>query len=771
MGDRARAPTDLAGQTVVCGSLAQGAVTGAAGSARVARDADSNQLQLHEKISFVADFFRCLIQRGLHAEVLAPPGLKVYPSPDCHFRARARIGVVGAASEDQCRGQTVMSGAEGKGLFRLVWDAASQSFVVIDNFGLDTLAEPIAAALHVLASLLGKERFSQLRRGLAEVAFQTTLTHAPRQLLTCLIYAGKPDQHKTFDGPLAELRSALEDALALAFAPLQVIAIAKGKKWQWCVPEARDFVHEVLVVDGQALHYRQPFGHFSNPNPHVAAATGQWLRDVAAALLATTDGITRDLLELYCGSGCHTVNLAPLFRRVLAVEVSEKLVQAARYNVASNSLHNVTVLHARSERVCQELVQDRCFELPGTDGAPPERFVFGCVVVDPPRAGLSDCTARAVSNYDHILYVSCNPESMRRDIGALLETHDVCDMALLDHFPYTKHVETAAYLRRRGVHACKNPSCVSPARAVHDDPISATRGLVDMNFQGFGEDEEGLEEGSDPKDHSSQQMGLSNDLLSGVPPQWCRRYVDDDSPGMAVATGTPIAYSIESIGTIRTCFDTKFGIPRQPGLIEETWGIIEFHKPYAQPEMVRGLDGFSHLWLTFVFHDCPTGQWRPTVAPPRLGGRARVGVWATRSTHRPNSLGLSVVRLDRIELEPVVRILVRGADLLDGTPLVDIKPYIKFADSRPDARSGYIDEVPWPTLKVDFSERAVAEFETHAPQKGLTKGIITNVIGLDPRPAYQRDVREKKYDVMLCGLHIRFTVVQDRALIYAITLD
>ena len=159
---------------------------------------------------------------------------------------------------------------------------------------------------------------------------------------------------------------------------------------------------------------------------------------------------------------------------------------------------------------------------------------------------------------------------------------------------------------------------------------------------------------------------------------------------------TPIAY-------IRTEFSEKFGIPRQSGLAGRLQGKIVFEPEYRNPEAVRGLDGFSHLWLIWEFSANRGGrQWQPTVRPPRLGGNQHMGVFATRSPFRPNPLGLSCVELDEVQFEgpdgPVI--LVRGADLMDGTPIYDIKPYIRYADSHPDAVCGYVDTLPERRLKV-----------------------------------------------------------------------
>ena len=145
-------------------------------------------------------------------------------------------------------------------------------------------------------------------------------------------------------------------------------------------------------------------------------------------------------------------------------------------------------------------------------------------------------------------------------------------------------------------------------------------------------------------------------------------------------------YSLDVIGVIHSCYREKFGIPRQPGLVSEQTATLELLPPQNRPEAVKRLEGFSHIWVSFIFHSVPLGKWPPTVRPPRLGGNERVGVFASRSTHRPNPLGLSVVKLARIEVsEAGVKLHLIGADLLDGTPVVDIKPYIPGYDSAENA--------------------------------------------------------------------------------------
>ena len=214
---------------------------------------------------------------------------------------------------------------------------------------------------------------------------------------------------------------------------------------------------------------------------------------------------------------------------------------------------------------------------------------------------------------------------------------------------------------------------------------------------------------------------------------------------------TPIAY-------IRTEFSEKFGIPRQSGLAGGLRGKIVFEKQFRDPEAIRGLDGFSHLWLIWEFSANRGGRdWQPTVRPPRLGGNQSMGVFATRSPFRPNPLGLSCVEVERIELEssegPVI--YVKGADLMDGTPIYDIKPYIKYADARPDAVCGYVDTLDERKLQVHIPseiEAALGNLETLE--------VLREVLALDPRPSYHNDP-EREYGMAFAGYNVKFRVVEE----------
>lgn len=191
------------------------------------------------------------------------------------------------------------------------------------------------------------------------------------------------------------------------------------------------------------------------------------------------------------------------------------------------------------------------------------------------------------------------------------------------------------------------------------------------------------------------------------------------------------------IGLIRSCFGEKFGIPRQAGLAPAARATLALSPAYAMPEAVRGLEEFSHLWLIFVFHGIPAKQWQPTVRPPRLGGHQRIGVFATRSPFRPNPIGLSAVRLERIAIDRGRATLhLSGVDLLDGTPVLDIKPYLPYADSLPDAVGGFASQAPDAGLTVEFSPEAEAVCAVWP--SGELRALIVQVLSHDPRPAYER---------------------------------
>ena len=212
---------------------------------------------------------------------------------------------------------------------------------------------------------------------------------------------------------------------------------------------------------------------------------------------------------------------------------------------------------------------------------------------------------------------------------------------------------------------------------------------------------------------------------------------------------------ISPIAVIRTEFPEKFGIPRQSGLASTLRGRIVFNDGFRDPSALKGLESFSHLWLIWEFSANRHSDWHPTVRPPRLGGNAHMGVFATRSPFRPNPLGLSCVEIEGLELSsaegPII--YVKGADLMDGTPIYDIKPYIRYADSHPDSVCGYADEIPQMTLKVVMNEEIRMEL-------GEKADAAMEILAYDPRPSYQNDP-ERVYGLSFAGYDIKFIVVDN----------
>jgi len=208
----------------------------------------------------------------------------------------------------------------------------------------------------------------------------------------------------------------------------------------------------------------------------------------------------------------------------------------------------------------------------------------------------------------------------------------------------------------------------------------------------------------------------------------------------------PIAY-------FHSPLTSKFGIPRQSGLVSELTGTIVFEPDYRQADGVRGLEDFDYLWLIWEFSDNKDAKKGLTVRPPRLGGNRRMGVFATRSPFRPNNLGLSCVRIDHIELHaqlgPVIH--VKGADLMDGTPIYDIKPYVTYADSHPEARSGFVDESEWQELSVKIPDAISTQFTSTELQS------LRRLLALDPRPRYHDD-ESRIYGMAFAGRNVRFRV-------------
>ena len=210
---------------------------------------------------------------------------------------------------------------------------------------------------------------------------------------------------------------------------------------------------------------------------------------------------------------------------------------------------------------------------------------------------------------------------------------------------------------------------------------------------------------------------------------------------------------MQVIATIRSDFPTKFGIPRQSGLVEELKATIVFEPEYRNPDALRGLEEFSHIWLIWQFSEAVRDKWSPTVRPPRLGGNTRMGVFATRSPFRPNPIGLSCVKLESIRKDPQLGhvLVVSGADLMDGTPILDIKPYLPYADAHPEATGGFTGNVGGKVLEVEFPP----ELLSRVPED--KREALIGVLSRDPRPSYQHD-RSRVYGMAFGGMEVGFSV-------------
>ena len=220
-------------------------------------------------------------------------------------------------------------------------------------------------------------------------------------------------------------------------------------------------------------------------------------------------------------------------------------------------------------------------------------------------------------------------------------------------------------------------------------------------------------------------------------------------------------YEFTPIGIIHSCFKEKFGIPRQPGLIPEALATLEIVPPFNRPEAFKALEGYSHIWINFVFHAAVREQWKPTVRPPRLGGNQRVGVFASRSPFRPNPIGLSVVRLNEVKCnDKGVELRLSGIDLLDGTPVLDIKPYLPYTDAIPDAHSGYAPDPPGQSIALSYSNQAEAWLENvDAKQADHIRRLLRQVFENDPRPAYLKaGSAERKFGMTLYDFNVSWTV-------------
>ncbi len=219
-------------------------------------------------------------------------------------------------------------------------------------------------------------------------------------------------------------------------------------------------------------------------------------------------------------------------------------------------------------------------------------------------------------------------------------------------------------------------------------------------------------------------------------------------------------HTLTTIATVHSPYPQKFGVARQPGLVPAAEVRIELN-PEFNADSVRGLEAFDYVWISFIFHGVLDEGWSPLVRPPRLGGKQKMGVFATRSPHRPNHLGLSLLKLERIDSGKTISLICSGADLLDGTPVVDIKPYIPFVEAKPDAASGFVSGKP-DELDVCWQADCGAE---HLPAN--TRALIAQSIAQDPRPVYQ-DIPERVYVMSVGGYEVKFQIQQHTATVIAV---
>ncbi|MBU1535401.1 tRNA (N6-threonylcarbamoyladenosine(37)-N6)-methyltransferase TrmO [Myxococcota bacterium] len=222
-----------------------------------------------------------------------------------------------------------------------------------------------------------------------------------------------------------------------------------------------------------------------------------------------------------------------------------------------------------------------------------------------------------------------------------------------------------------------------------------------------------------------------------------------------------MSFTYEPIGFIQSPFKSKFGVPRQPGLVEST-ALLRIDPPWDDPLAFRDIEGFSHLWILFHFHEVqPREKWSPLVRPPRLGGNNRVGVFASRSPYRPNSLGLSLVGnggVSRSGNQTILTLL--GGDFVDGTPVLDIKPYLPYAEALTGARGGYAPTPPPATLPIHFEPRALLALETIEPSLPGFTTLLKQMLALDPRPQYHSDSPDHHYGLPLYDYNVRWRVDQ-----------
>ncbi|MGF6147048.1 tRNA (uracil(54)-C(5))-methyltransferase [Kingella potus] len=356
--------------------------------------------QLDDKAAFL---------RRLFADI-DMPGWEIFPSPEQHYRMRAEFRI-------WHEGGTIRYA-----MFERGRKAGGASVVRLTQFSAASAA--INALMPELLAALSAEEV--LHKRLFQCEFLSTLSS---DMLVSLIY------HRKLDDAWRTAAEALQQRCGIA-----LIGRSKGQK----IVLSRDFVSEAFLVNGQLFRYRQPEGGFSQPNAAVCVKMLEWACGCA-------QGLGGDLLELYCGNGNFTLPLARHFRRVLATEVSKTSVQAAQWNIEANGADNIRIARLSAEEFAQAASGSREFRRLREQGISLADYAFSTVFVDPPRAGVDEATLRLLQNFDNIIYISCNPETLRANLDLLLATHDIKAAALFDQFPFTPHIESGVLLRRKAV--------------------------------------------------------------------------------------------------------------------------------------------------------------------------------------------------------------------------------------------------------------------------------------------------------------------------------
>lgn len=220
------------------------------------------------------------------------------------------------------------------------------------------------------------------------------------------------------------------------------------------------------------------------------------------------------------------------------------------------------------------------------------------------------------------------------------------------------------------------------------------------------------------------------------------------------------SFTFKPIGVIHSPWKEKFAVPRQPGLVNEAGGELELYPDYSHPDVIRGLDGFSFIWIIFTFHQTMDKGWHSLVRPPRLGGNEKVGIFASRSTYRPNAIGMSLVELIGIKIcQQQTRLQLGSLDLIEGTPVLDIKPYLPYAEAKPNAKAGYAQASPNADMPVIFTRQAEQQIHQFQSRYPRLRKLIVQVLAQDPRPAYRRDKKDTHtYAVLLSDFNVRWQI-------------